>query len=736
MNMFLATWWNNIVKLVSNAFSNAFEGLGLSIVQNIVMSVLVLLMFAILIIVRIVKNAKTAEITTDNAVNRINSYLDKNPFVTEENLVEFNRMMLNSTKPIKFQWQQYVLERKGKPSDFLSEENCITKPLRTNSYQQGIKNFMLSSIGLFLFSVILIFASNFASAGTAGGNLLLYLISPIIGLIIAIIYASICSVLNNAYMVDLYYSFTTFTKKIDRAVENMPEDIDHEILFTPKEIKAGIPVLQEYLRKRSIEEQEQIRKSREREVEHENYNFDALGVDGSLVMDRVMKESETYLGNKKRIDSAIEMVQAEKDTVTKDYEEENKTYQRNLRDIREEIKSLKNKLETVSDEITRSSLRRQQKAEVEKEQSIEAQIDKSTSDYNKKIATLDAEIDEKRKEVEHAKQNVVDSLIEEFNNFADKTYTELTKVANEKVADHVKQLETEKDEVYALLEEKEKIFAEKIAIYEDKNATTENLEEEIKRQNILIDDLQSENNELKTNYETINSEYFQVSQELESRRKELAKKDDILANYKKNKTVEVYRYFDFDGREFYFDENNQPYYIDENGERVYYAQSADNEVMAEEVAENDGNVTTLESNELVEPIESETSEEERPLNEDAEPVETEVVEEEPSEEVSSETIEENGVETTESEQSTDEEQVTESDNTTEEAQLVEGAVTEEGAQSIDEEQLGEREGEKVGEQLPESANEEKEPLESLAQEVVDKIKKESKKSSKRKKKHK
>lgn len=679
--MFLATWWNNIVKLVSNAFSNAFEGLGLSIVQNIVISVLVLLMFAILIIVRIVKNTKTVEITTDNAVNRINAYLERNPFITEENLVEFNRMMLNSTKPIKFQWQQYVLERKGKPSDFLSEENCITKPLRTNSYQQGIKNFMLSSIGLFLFSVILIFASNFASAGTAGGNLLLYLIPPILGLIVAIIYASICSVLNNAYMVDLYYSFTAFTKNIDRAVENMPEDIDHEILFTPKEIKAGIPALQEYLRKRSFEEQEQIRRSKEREVEHENYNFEALGVDGSLVMDRVMKESETYLGNKKRIDAAIEMIQAEKDTVTKDYEEENKTYQRNLRDIREEIKSLKNKLETVSDEITRSSLRRQQKAEVEKEQSIEAQVDKSTSDYNKKISLLDAEIAEKRKEVEQAKQNVVDSLIEEFNSFADKTYTELTKVANEKVSEHVKQLETEKDEVYALLEEKEKVFAEKIAIYEDKNSNAESLEEEIKRQNIVIDDLQIENSELRNNYETLNADYFQTSQELESRKKELAKKDNMLANYKKNKTVEIYRYFDAEGREFYFDENENPYFIDENGERVYYAQSNEEE--------RDSEVTTFEDNNLIdesvahveEPNMEETVEEQN----SSEP-EEQIVAEEPREE---ETVE------------------------------IEEPTSEAEVPAVESEEV---------------SSEEPEQLESLVKEAVEKIEKESKKTNRRKKK--
>ena len=77
------------------------------------------------IVYRIIRNSKTIEIRTDVSVNKINAYLDKHPFITEENLVEFNRLMLSSTKPIKFQWQRYVVERKGKPSDYLNEENKI-----------------------------------------------------------------------------------------------------------------------------------------------------------------------------------------------------------------------------------------------------------------------------------------------------------------------------------------------------------------------------------------------------------------------------------------------------------------------------------------------------------------------------------------------------------------------------------------------------------------------------------
>ena len=48
-----------------------------------------------------------------------------------------------------------------------------------------------------------------------------------------------------------YLYFHYFGRKMDKAVTTMPDYVDFEVLFTKKEIKRGIPVLNEYLEKRA-----------------------------------------------------------------------------------------------------------------------------------------------------------------------------------------------------------------------------------------------------------------------------------------------------------------------------------------------------------------------------------------------------------------------------------------------------------------------------------------------------
>lgn len=46
---------------------------------------------------------------------------------------------------------------------------------------------------------------------------------------------------------ELYQTFHIFNRFIDKAVSTMPSYVDFEVLFTAKEIKRGIPVLNEYI---------------------------------------------------------------------------------------------------------------------------------------------------------------------------------------------------------------------------------------------------------------------------------------------------------------------------------------------------------------------------------------------------------------------------------------------------------------------------------------------------------
>lgn len=607
MNLFLAsTVWDTIY----NTFANIFTQIGATVTTNAFMAIFTFSILLILVVYRSIRNRYTTEVKTYKAITRINEYLSKNPFVTEENLVEFNRLMMKCPKTIRFQWQRYIINRDKKPSDFLSEENCIARPLRTNSYKQGLKNFAISTLALCVFSAAFIIASHI-NPDAQVGKILLSLVTPALALFLSGVYLSFSNILYNAIMSDLYYSFTNFEKNIDRAVINMPEAIDYEIIFTAKEIQNGIPALQEFLEKRALYEQEQIRKAKESEVEHENYNFDDLGVNGSLVMQRALKESELYLGNRRRLLAEIETIQTEKNSVEKDFDEENKNYQRNLRDIREEISSLKSKIETVTNEITRSSLRRQQSAEVEKEQNIEKQIEKATNKFNERIEKLNAEIENKRNEIEESKLIAEKSLSDEFRHFSEKTLKDLRKVAKEETEGQIAALVQERDELAVLLEEKDKLMAEKLSLYEDKAQNYDSLFSENEEHLDTINNLKDEISALNTNIEDKNLEIFEVKQELESRKREILKKDEMIENFKKKKAVEIYRYFDANGNEFYFDENDNPYYLDADGNAVYYNQIADQN--EEELSYNNDYVENYEENqnEIVELSEEAGLEEEQ-----------------------------------------------------------------------------------------------------------------------------
>jgi len=464
-------------------------------------------------------------------------------------LVEFNRLMMKCPKTIRFQWQRYIINRNKKPSDFLTEENVIERPFRTNSYKKGLKSFSLSVGILCLFSAVFMIASHLTPDAQVG-KMILSLVTPAIALFVGGIYTAFSRVLYNTLMSDLYFSFTNFEKGIDRAVANMHEAIDYDIIFTQKEIQNGIPALQEYLEQRALYEQEQIKRAQESEVRHEIYNFDALGVNGSLVMQRAIKESEIYLGNKKRLENEIEVLNADKNNEQKKFDDENRMRLRNLRDIRETISGLKNKIEMASNEISKTNYRRQQSAEVEKEQNLEKEIKKATDEFNKKVSKLDKEIDGKNQEIQDCKNSTEKALIDEFKHFFEKINKDSEKFAKEKVENEIKSLERERDDLNALLEEKDKLMAEKLSLYEDKVESFDAVTLESQERFNEISDLKAQLNELNQEIDNKNQEIFEVKQELESRKREILKKDETIENYKNKNQVEVYRYFDANGTEF------------------------------------------------------------------------------------------------------------------------------------------------------------------------------------------
>ena len=564
------------------------------------------------------------ELRTTRAIEKLNLYLESNPFINDENLVEFNKLMKKIPSPMRVQWQQFMVNRDKKPSEFFSEENCIEKPFKVSSYKNhvGAVRTCLICVSILAFvlscgALINVGATNLATVLVE--SLLLSLALYFVGEL----YILFLKVRRNSSISDLYYNFANFQKYIDRAVTTLPDYVDYEILFTRKEIVSGIPVLQEYLQQRALYEQEQIKKAKESQVEHEHYDFSALGVNGSLIMERAMRECEYYLGNRKRILAEISELEGSRDMLEKSYDEKNKTNQRKLRDIKESLDRLKDKLDSTTNIIVGNDLRKQRENEIQKQRQLEREVDEDNNKFDADKKKIAEEIAGKKAEIEEFRKTAENALNSEFKAYSDKIYTELKDVAEGQVKEELDGVKAENQKLQSDIEERDRCIVEKNAVYDEKLALLDDYSKKLAEQQETID----EASQVKSEAEDKDKEIFEVKKELESRNLELEKKNqeiekqkELIKEYKRKKQIEVYRYFDANGNEFYVDENNNPYYLDENGNKVYMTEeTAESESTEESTSQNEQNVqNTLPVEEEIEEPTNETNvAEESKVEEDA-----------------------------------------------------------------------------------------------------------------------
>ena len=117
------------------------------------------------------------------------NYLTRHPEITKDNLVEFNKLMKARSVPqsIRVQWQNYMVNRGKKPSEFLSEDRIVDKPLKSSKFKTTIKfyNFMsglIAGIG-FLLGLFFYWGSNVGVLDA----LFLSALSPMLILVLTVI---------------------------------------------------------------------------------------------------------------------------------------------------------------------------------------------------------------------------------------------------------------------------------------------------------------------------------------------------------------------------------------------------------------------------------------------------------------------------------------------------------------------------------------------------------------------
>ena len=521
------------------------------------------------IIISFIATEFSIEVKTAKAINAINKYLELNPFINEENLVEFNKLMKGIPAPLRVQWQQYMVNRDKKPSEFFTEHNCIDKPFKASGYMSQIVAVRACTICIAVLSAVfsLAYFANIYATDFSYAYILTSLLFAGVDIMVGELYLLFLKSRRNSNISDVYFTFNNMQKYLDRAVTTLPEYVDYEILFTRKEITAGIPVLQEYLQQRATFEQEQIKKAKESQVEHQQYDFSALGINGSLVMEKAMRECEYFLGNKKRILSEIAELKSSEDMLDKNYDEKNKTSERKLRDIKESLDRLKEKLDGTTNLIVGNDLRKQRENEIQKQRQLEKEAEDDNRKYEADKKQLNDQIDAKKAEIEEFRKGVETSLNNEFKTYADKIYGELKTVADGQVKDQLDTLSADNIKLQQELENKDRIIVEKNTVYnENKDLLDEYSNKIATRDKIIADnglavpdgDVVEENKEL-----------FEAKKEVESRNLEIRKKDEQIENQKSyidqlksKKRLEGDEIFaDNDGKLFYFDDKGRKNYL-------------------------------------------------------------------------------------------------------------------------------------------------------------------------------
>lgn len=432
----------DIVTSIVNFFDTVSSYLGLDLLFIIALAV-----EAVLVIFFLIKSAFSYEATLNRSLDKINYWLFERKVITEENIQEFNMVMkTKAPKRLCYFWQQYILFREGTPSSYMSTENLIEKPLKTSSYNSNIKNLnVISTLWMVIVTLFMIIGTP-TTVGylTAEATKNAILVVGIV-VIINVIFTIYLRARKNAILNSLYQNVALFGRFMDNACVDLPTYIDYQILFTPAEIEKGQPVLREFLDYKARREKEEFNKAKEDEVEYEKYDFSSTGVNGSIVLDRAMKESEKFLNKREKIYVKIAQLESELDTRKKNFDNVQKDFQNKLQTSRENVEKLRQQQEETTNRIESNYLRKQQTQEIAKQEQLEAEFEQQRAKYLLEKNECENEIKGFNEELEACKQGVENAMLGEYQTFFDKFCKSAEKVVSKVFADKINNLKEENE---------------------------------------------------------------------------------------------------------------------------------------------------------------------------------------------------------------------------------------------------------------------------------------------------
>ncbi len=426
---------------IQNAFTNFFTSLTSSVSYSLIFFIGIGLELFFIILFSVLSRF-SYEGRMRRSLDQINRWLFKHKTLDKENIKEFSNLIKRAPNRLVINWQQYILYREKAPSEYMSVENIIEKPLRTSLFSSNIKNLsLISAVWALITFVVGISFYNVNDAIINGTMIVISLLVPIFIALFCTVAIIILRARKNANLDELYQNLHLFQRFIDNACLELPPYIDYSLLFTAQEIDKGIPALREYLESRARKEKEEFDKiAREDAISYEKYDFEGLGIDGQNILERAMKESEAYISKKDKTLAKIGQIEATLESLKKNFENIQKDFQKRMQVSKENIERLRQQQEATTNRIESNFLRKQQNQELAKQEKEEADFEQQQrryisekTEYEEVIKTLQEEIEGGRSEVEEA-------MMSEYETFYSKLFKSAIVEAEKKVKTSISSL--------------------------------------------------------------------------------------------------------------------------------------------------------------------------------------------------------------------------------------------------------------------------------------------------------
>lgn len=430
---------NTIDSSLRTFFNQLTESLGFGGYLGIVLGI-----EALFILLFVIKTIFSYEARLKRSLDKANRWLFQNKKIDTNNIKEFNNIVKKGPKRLVYYWQQFILFRDGGPSAYLNEDNLITKPLKTSSWVNNIKNLGLLTAIWTVVALILGVASQVSQQfGFLSISVALFLpcLVALIGVIAVIVLKGV-RVLN---LDDIYHIHHIFVRFLTNACVDLTPYLDFNLLFTEKELENGNPQLREYYEARARRVKEEFEKAQQNEQTFEEYKFEDVGVDGTLLLNRAMKESEIYINKKTATLSEIAQIEAQKDALRRNYENVQMDLQRKIQTSKENIQKLIEQQAATTSRIEVGMLRQKQENESNKKAGFQKDYDQEEKQYLNSKKELDSEIEELKKTLDESLEDAQKGMSAEYQSFFEKVMKSAYQVAEQRVKDEKNSIISEKD---------------------------------------------------------------------------------------------------------------------------------------------------------------------------------------------------------------------------------------------------------------------------------------------------